>query len=112
MSTLTNTTFFDPPIVLDTSVTPIPDITSPPLQVIADSGVYITVAINFSDSTNQFIAVYEGEVGKEVLRAVIGNGVIGQSWCRILPHTRISLGSLTSASITSGRITANLSGEL
>lgn len=94
--------FFDPPIVLDTSVTPIPASSQLPLQVIANTGVSTGVGINYNDTTGDFIGVYIGPSGSEQLLCVIGNGLTSQGWAKVPPNSRISLRSMRNTSITSG----------
>jgi len=102
--------FFDPPQVLDASVTPIPPASSAPLQVIADSGTQIGVGIIFSDNTGQFIGVYIGAAGFEQLLCIIGNGVtsVAPVFSRFPPHTRVSLRAMANHPISEGLMTAAL----
>lgn len=98
--------FFDPPEVIDTSVTPIPALSSAPLQVIANTGVNTGVGVNYNDSTGDFIGVYIGLPGKETLLCVIGNGLSSQAWGRIPANSRVSLRSMTNTPITQGLLSA------
>ncbi len=96
--------FFDPPQIINTSVTPIPGSGSLPLQVIADSGKASAVAIDYIDTTSEFIGVYLGPAGQEKLLCVIGNGLSGRSWGVFAAHSRVSLRSMTARAITNGTI--------
>jgi hypothetical protein len=106
------TVFFDAPQVIDTTVTPIPGSGSAPLQVIADSGINYAVGINYTDTTGDFIGVYSGAAGSEVLICVIGNGLSGQGWLlsKLVPHSRVSLRSMKAAAITNGLLTGVMVG--
>jgi len=92
----------DPPYIIDTSVTPIPANSSPPMQIIADTGFQTGVGVTFNDTTGDFIGVYKGPPGAEVLLCVVGNGTSGLNWGTIPANSRISLRSMTSKSITEG----------
>lgn len=96
--------FFDPPTVLDCSVTPIPKASSLPLQVIANSGTKSAVAIDYMDTTGDFIGVYLGAVGHETLLCIIGNGQTSRAWGVFPANSRVSLRSLTNTDITNGYI--------
>jgi|SRR5580698_1777602 hypothetical protein len=92
----------DPPYIIDTSVTPIPGNASLPLQIIADTGLNTGVGVSFNDQTGNFIGVYVGNIGQEVLIAIIGNGTSGLGWGTIPANSRISIKSMTSNPITLG----------
>lgn len=92
----------DPPYIIDTSVTSIPSNSEPPLQVIADTGVQTGVGVSFNDQTGDFIGVYLGNSGREVLFNIIGNGISGIGWGHLPPHSRLSLRSMTNQPITLG----------
>lgn len=92
----------DPPYVIDTGVTPIPDINSPPLQIIADTGVQTGVGVAFNDSTGDFIGVYVGKVGEESFICIVGNGLSGQEWGTIPARSRVSLRSMTADPVANG----------
>lgn len=102
--------FFDPPQVIDTSVTPIPANSSNPLQVIANTGLNIGLGISFNDTTGTLIGVFIGSAGQESLACIIGNGLSGQAWGRIPPYSRVSLRSMSSSSITSGLLQGTIFG--
>lgn len=97
--------FIDPPAILNAAVTPIPGSGSSPLQVIADTGARSAGAIDYIDTTGDFIGVYIGGIGLESLLCIIGNGLSSRSLAAIAPHSRLSLRSLTATSITSGHLT-------
>lgn len=96
--------FFDPPEILNTVVTPIPGSGSLPLQVINNTGVRAAVAIDYIDTTGDFIGVYSGPEGLEKLLCVIGNGQSSRSWAVFPANSRVSLRSMTASSITNGTV--------
>lgn len=102
--------FLDPPRVLNASVTNIPAAASSPLQVIADSGFKAAHAIDYIDSTGDYIGVYTGDVGHETLRCIIGGGAITRSYVVIAAHSRVSLRSMSSTAITNGYLSCNFMG--
>lgn len=106
MSFVIPLTFFDPPQVIDTSVTPIPASSQLPLQVIVSTGVQVGVGVTYNDTTGEFIGVYIGDIGQEILVCIIGNGLSSQAWGRIPPKSRISLRSMKNESITLGLLSA------
>lgn len=94
--------FMDAPRVLNTSVTPIPAQSSSTLQVVADIGTRASHAIDWQDSTGDYIGVYIGAIGQETLLTIVGGGVVTRAHCVIAAHSRVSLRSLTSSPITNG----------
>lgn len=102
--------FLDAPQVLNASVTPIPGSGSSPLQVIADSGVRAAHAIDYLDSTGDYIGVYTGLAGHEVLRCIVGGGTTSRAYVVIAANSRVSLRSLTSTAITNGNLTMTFMG--
>ena len=102
--------FLDAPQILTASVTNIPAIGGTPLQVIADTGTRAAFAIDFVDTTGDFIGVYTGTPGNEILRCIIGGGLNSRAWVVIAAHSRVSLKSMTTSPITSGRLTCTLMG--
>lgn len=100
--------FFDSPEIVNTGVTPIPGSGSPPLQVIADSGFKSAVAIDYIDTTGDFIGVYIGTIGNETLLCIIGNGQSSRAWAVFAAHSRVSLRSMTATPITSGTVAGTL----
>lgn len=102
------TKFFDSPGFIDASATPIPDSGSSPLQVIADSGPQTSIGIHYNDSTGDFVGVYFGAVGAEKLACIIGNGQTSTAWGTIPARSRVSIRSMTTSQITSGKLTASL----
>jgi hypothetical protein len=93
---------FDPPVTLDASVTPIPGSASSTLQVVANLPSNVN-RIRFLDGIGEFVGVYSGSIGQEVLRAVIGGGV-GETDVTFAAHSRVSLRSLESSTITYGKL--------
>ena len=100
--------FFDPPQVLNAVITSIPASSNPPLQVIADSGIDLGIGVQYTDTTGDFIGVYTGAVGQEVLACIIGNGISSIAWAFIQPRSRISLRSMVNTAITSGSLSGVL----
>lgn len=102
--------FFDAPQLLTASVTPIPGSGSSCLQVIADTGFKASIAIDYIDTTGDFIGVYTGVSGQERLACIIGNGQNDRAWAMFPAHSRVSLRSMTASSITAGTLTGTLMG--
>lgn len=100
--------FFDPPVVLDTAVTPIPASTAPPLQIIADSGIIAGIGISFIDNTGALVGVYVGAVGFEELICVIGSGISGVGYGEFPRHSRVSVRSMINAAVTAGTLVGAL----
>lgn len=100
--------FFDAPEIVNTSVTPIPGSGSLPLQVISDSGFKSALAIDYIDTTGDFIGVYLGSSGQETLLCIIGNGQTSRAWGVFAAHSRVSLRSMTASAITNGVIIGTL----
>jgi hypothetical protein len=110
MSQLITYAFFDPPQVLDSSVTPfnIPASSGLPLQVILNSGTVTGVGMSYNDSTGAMIGVYTGAAGLEKLLFIIGNGKTSIESAKILPGSRISLRAMANVPITVGLLAAAL----
>lgn len=103
--------FFDAPEIVDTTVTPIPGKASLPLQVIADSGFRSAIRIDYTDTTGDFIGVYTGAPGQEVLQCIIGGGSPnGWAYAVFAAHSRVSLRSMTPSAITNGSVFGALMG--
>lgn len=100
--------FFDSPEIIDTTVTPIPGAGDPPLEVIADSGFRSAVAMDYIDTTGEFIGVYLGTIGHERLLCIIGNGLTSRAWGVFAAHSRVSLRSMNAVSITHGALVGTL----
>lgn len=92
----------DSPQVLNASVTPIPGSGSSPLQVVADIGLRAAHAIDYIDSTGDYIGVYVGASGHEQLITILGGGAITRAYVVIHANARVSLRSITSSPITNG----------
>lgn len=97
--------FLDPPRILDATVTEIPGSGGSPLQVVADMGARSAVAVDYVDSTGEFIGVYKGQPGQESLVCIIGGGLTSRAWAVFPAHCRISLRSMTAAPIETGKLT-------
>lgn len=102
------TCFFDAPEIVNCSVTPIPGSGALPLQVIADSGTNSALAIDYIDTTGDFIGVYLGRAGNETLLCIIGNGQTSRAWGVFAAHSRVSLRSMTVTPITNGTLAGTL----
>lgn len=103
--------FIDPPHILDTSVTAIPGAGDDPLQVVADSGKKAAYAIDYIDTTGDYIGVYTGIEGEEVLRTIIGGGLVSTTNVVIAANSRISLRSMTASPIIYGKLTISFMGQ-
>jgi len=103
--------FFDPPVVLNASVTPIPGSGSSPLQVVANLGTVANYYVNYIDSTGDFVGVYSGPSGQEELVCVIGGGTASIVPGVIAARSRISLRSMTSTAITNGNLFCTFLGQ-
>ncbi len=102
--------FIDAPEILNTSVTPIPGSASLPLQIVAESGLKAAYAVQYIDSTGDWIGLYTGSVGNEVLRCIIGGGLSLTVPVVIAHNSRVSLRSMTTSPITNGRLTISFLG--
>lgn len=100
--------FFDAPEIINASVTPIPGAGSLPLQVISNSGLRSALAIDYIDTTGDFIGVYLGQSGQESLLCIIGNGQNGRAWGVFPANSRVSLRSMTATAITNGTLVGTL----
>jgi hypothetical protein len=103
--------WIDAPEILYTNVTPIPGSASLPLQVVANSGVRVAYGISWIDTTGDYIGVYTGSIGNEVLRTIIGGGVVSATPVVISAHSRVSLRSMTSTAITNGQLIITFLGQ-
>ena len=110
MDNLFPVAYLDAPRVLNCSVTPIPGSGSAPLQVIANSGVRAAYAIDYLDSTADYIGVFTGPANSETLRCIIGGGYGTRANVVIPVHSRVSVRSLTTSAITNGYISMTLMG--
>lgn len=96
--------FIDPPQVLQTYVTNIPGSGSAPMQVVANLGFKAASGIQFTDTTGDYIGVYQGAAGREVLKTIIGGGLTEIVPVVLTANSRISLRSMTASAITNGDI--------
>lgn len=102
--------FFDAPQVFQANITNIPGAASAPLQVVADLGFSAAYAIDYIDSTGDYIGVYQGEVGSEILKAIIGGGTTDRCWVVLTAHSRVSIRSMTSSAVTNGQLVVTFMG--
>lgn len=93
---------FDPPVILDTTVTPIPGSGSAPLQVVA-SMPSDAAKVTFIDSTGEFIGLYTGPIGNEKLKCILGGGTRDKI-INIEKGDRISLRNMQTSSIIEGEL--------
>lgn len=103
--------FIDSPEILNMTVTPIPGSGALPIQVIASSGVRVAYGVSFFDTSGDFIGVYTGDVGSEVLRCIIGGGITSKEPVVIPTYSRVSLRSMTATPITNGLLTLCFLGQ-
>lgn len=103
--------WIDSPKILDCSVTPIPGSGSSPVQVVLESGFKAAYAINFIDTTGDWIGLYTGAPGSETLRTIIGGGLNTFTPVVIAAHSRVSLRSMTASAITNGKLTITFLGQ-
>lgn len=103
--------FIDPPKILDTAVTPIPGAAGSPVEVVAESGNRAAYAIDYIDTSGDYIGVYTGAIGLEILRCIIGGGLVSSTNVVIAAHSRVSLRSMTAAPITYGKLTMSFMGQ-
>lgn len=97
--------FLDPPQILYANVTNIPGSGGSPLQVVADLGPNNATKIAFLDTTGDYIGVYIGASGHELLRCIIGGGLDSEALALFPAHCRVSLRSMTASAITNGNLT-------
>lgn len=102
--------FMDSPQILSATVTPIPGSASLPLQVVASLGLKPAYALDYIDTTGDFIGVYIGATGSETLLCIIGNGQTERAWAVAHANSRISLRSMTNAPITNGSLSITFMG--
>lgn len=102
--------FLDDPKILDASVTPIPGSGFSPIQVVANLGFKAAYALDYIDSTGDFIGVYQGDPGIETLRCIIGGGITSRSNVVITAQSRVSFRSMTATPITSGKLSCTFMG--
>lgn len=103
--------FIDPPSILNTFVTNIPGSGSSPLQVVANSGVKAAFAISYIDTTGDYIGVYVGSPGNEILLTIIGGGQVSVVPAVIAVGSRVSLRSLSASAITTGYLALTFLGQ-
>lgn len=103
--------YIDAPQILNAYVTNIPGSGSSPLQVVADSGFRSAYSIAFIDTTGDWIGVYTGVVGLEMLRCIIGGGLNSITPVVIPAHARVSLRSMSASAITNGSLTMSFLGQ-
>lgn len=102
--------FIDAPQVLKTNITNIPGSGSLPLQVVANIGFKPAYALDYMDTTGDFIGVFIGQSGSEQLVGIIGNGQTERAWIVIAAGQRVSLRSMTTTAITDGNLTISFMG--
>ena len=96
--------FFDSPKVINASVTNIPKASSAPMEVIAETPNLILEQIHVLDAIAEFIGVYTGPAGSEVLHCIIGGGKPFFFPSKIKPRSRVSLRNMEDFNITSGQL--------
>lgn len=103
--------YIDPPQILNTFVTNIPGSGSLPLQVVLNSGSRAAYGIDYIDTTGDYIGVYVGVSGSEVLMCIVGGGLSRDVAVVIPAKSRVSLRSITSVAITTGYLTLTFLGQ-
>lgn len=104
--------FMDAPQILNASVTSIPGSGSSPIQVVANSGTRVSYGIQYTDTTGDFIGVYVGAPGSEVLKTIIGGGAANAMIPVVIAAgSRVSLRSMTATPITNGLLTIAFLGQ-
>jgi hypothetical protein len=88
---------------LDTAVTQVPAFAASPLQVRASLPA-ATKALRVADTTGQFIGVYTGGSGSEVLAGIINPGQTDSFPFPFPAGTRVSLRNMQNAAISSGAL--------
>lgn len=96
--------FLDPPRILDAAVTSIPGSGDVPVEVVNDLGPLCAIAVDYIDSTSEFIGVYVGPLGQEQLKCIIGGGLTERAYAVFPIHSRVSLRSMNAAAITNGEL--------
>lgn len=104
MTTVFPIAFLDPPQILSAKVTNIPGSGSLPIQVVANIGFKSAYAIYYTDTTGDFIGVYTGSAGNEILSCIIGGGLTSTTPVVIPANARVSLRSITASPITNGQL--------
>lgn len=100
---LTPVAFIDSPQVLDCSVTSIPGSGSSPLQVVS-SLKKSTAAVRIIDSLGEYVGLYVGKAGFEVLTAIIGAGAPDYVECVIPKGSRVTLRNMATTAISTGSV--------
>lgn len=103
--------FVDPPFIIDMNVTSIPGSGSAPIQVVADSGSRAAYAVNYIDTSGDYVGLFTGAVGVEVLKTIIGGGLVSSTSIVIPSNSRVSLRSMTASPITNGKLTITFLGQ-
>jgi predicted DNA repair protein MutK len=103
--------FIDSPDILYANITPIPASSGSPLQVVANSGTRAAYGVSWIDTTGDYIGLYTGVSGHEVLRAIIGGGVTSAAPVVIAAGSRVSLRSMTNTAITNGQLVITFLGQ-
>lgn len=103
--------FIDSPEILDCYVTNIPGSGSLPLQVVVDSGLKAAYGVQWIDTSGDWIGLFTGTAGNEVLKAIIGGGLVSATPVVIPHNSRVSLRSMTTSSISNGKITISFLGQ-
>jgi hypothetical protein len=100
---ITRLAFFDGNPVLDTSQTPIPAVSSPPMQVIEKMPAG-SDSVQIYDSTGRHIEVMVGPVGQEHRAGIVGGGIPNGLPLIIQPGVRVSLRHLGAQVVNRGAI--------
>ena len=94
--------FFDSPEILECGTTSIPGSGSPTLQVVASLYKRSTEVQVKDGIQSAFIGLYEGAVGSEVLKCIVGGPGQPVHPVVIQAGSRVSIRNMAAAAITSG----------
>jgi len=103
--------FIDAPAIFNAGITNIPGSGSLPIQVVASSGLKGAYGVTYIDTTGEWIGLYTGSIGSEILRCIIGGGNNSSTSVVIASNSRVSLRSMTTQPITLGEITITFLGQ-
>lgn len=94
----------DAPPILNASVTPIPGSGTDPLQVVASLPEGVN-KYHVIDGVGEFLGLYAGAPGQEVLQFIMGGGTNTGALFHALPKgTRVSIRNMSPETITKGAL--------
>ena len=95
--------FIDAPEIFDCSSTNIPGSASSPIQIVS-SLVHQVFSITVQGNTANFIGLYEGAIGSETLKLILGVGQPKDHAIILAKNSRLSLRSMTISAINFGSL--------